>query len=113
MAHQQPQRRPALEPDQLSALWQACDLNDTAPLAHLIETLDPPDNLLKTCLATAVDHNRLNIVRYLLERGVSIPGHAVHSALRVGSIPALEMFREFGWDVNTSLGLNYNLTALK
>jgi ankyrin repeat protein len=103
----------ALEPDQLSALWQACDSHDTAPLAHLIETLDPPNIRLGTCLVVAVERNHLNIIRYLLERGVSITGLALHRALSAGSIPVLEMFREFGWDVNKQLGLNYNLTALK
>ena len=45
------------------------------------------------------------MMRYLLNRGVSVGGHEVKEALRVHSIPALEMLREYGWKVvNMNLG---------
>src|SRR5215469_1685579 len=87
MAHQQP--RPQLEPDQLSALWQACDSKDTTPLAQLIETLDPPAHDLRTCLTFAIEGSHLNVVRYLLERGVPVDGYVVRVALQAQSIPVL------------------------
>jgi len=110
MAHQQP--RPRLEPDQLSALWQACDSKDTAPLAQLIEKLDPSAHDLRTGLTFAIERNHLNMVRYLLERGVPVDGYVVRVALQARSIPVLEMLREFGWDVNMKLG-EIALTALR
>jgi hypothetical protein len=100
MAHQQPQPRPRLKPEQFDALWDACDSNDIAPLEHLMEMLDPPVNELTRGVVTAVKGNHLNMVRYLLERGVPVKGWAVQEAIRAGSIPALEILREFGWEVN-------------
>jgi hypothetical protein len=45
------------------------------------------------------------MMRYLLNRGISVGGHEVEEALRAQSIPALEMLREYGWkDVNMNLG---------
>jgi hypothetical protein len=45
------------------------------------------------------------MMRYLLDRGLSVGGHEVKEALRAQSIPALEMLREYGWkDVNMNLG---------
>lgn len=111
MAHQHPQPRD-LEPEQLSALWQACCSDDTAPLAHLIETLNPRGEDLAPGLWSAIQHNNLNMVRYLLERGAAANESAVEKALDARSIPILEMLREFGWDdVNMKLG--WTRTALK
>lgn len=45
------------------------------------------------------------MVRYLLDRGISVGGYEIKEALRAQSIPALEMLREHGWkDVNMNLG---------
>jgi hypothetical protein len=112
MTHQHPQSRPRLEPEQFTALWQACCSDDIAPLARLIETLNPPINEFWTGLCVAIHHNYLNMVRYLLERGVPVDGSVVEKALEARSIPILEMLREFGWDdVNMKLGNTW--TALK
>lgn len=65
-----------------------------------MEMLDPPVGELKGALVIAIKGNHLNMTRYLLERGVPVGGRAVQEALRACSIPALEMLREFGWEVN-------------
>jgi hypothetical protein len=112
MTYQQPQQRPRLEPEQLSALRNACDSDNTTPLERLIETLDPSVNDLRPGLWVAIKHNHLNMVRYLLERGVSADGSAVKKAIEARSIPVLEILREFGWEVNMKLG-DIAMTALK
>lgn len=112
MTYQQPQRRPRLEEEQLSALRNACGSDNTAPLERLIETLDPSANDLRPGLRVAIKHNHLNMVRYLLERGASADGSAVEEALKARSIPALEILREFGWEVNMKLG-DVAMTALR
>ena len=114
MTHQQPQPRPRLKPEQLNALWDACDSNDIAPLEQLglMEMLDPPIDELTPGLVIAVQGNHLNMVRYLLERGVPVVGRAVQKALRNGSIPALEILREFGWEVNMKVEI-FAWTALQ
>lgn len=112
MAYQQPQRPPRLEQEQLSALKNACDSDNTAPLERLIETLDPSVDNLKPGLWVAIKHNHLKMVRYLLERGVSVNEFAVKRAIQAKSIPALEILREFGWEVNMKLG-DIAMTALK
>jgi len=113
MAHQQPQPRRRLEPEKLTALWEACESNDTAPLAHLIEALEPSAGDLKMGLVRAIKGNHLNMVRYLLERGVPVRGSVLEAALRARSIPVLEMLREFGWDdVNMKVD-QIALTALQ
>lgn len=101
-----------LEPDQLSTIWRACDSNDTTSLAHLIETLQPSLFDLGTGLLTAIKGNHVEMVRYLLEQGVSVDGNVVEMALRTGSIPILEMLREYGWEVNMKLG-QFAITALR
>lgn len=112
MAHQQPQPRERLEPDQFMALWQACDSDDTAPLEHLIKTLDATVDDLHTGLSVAIKHNHLNMVRHLLDRGVAVNGYIVREALHARSIPVLEMLREFGgWEVN--MKVDAAMTALK
>jgi hypothetical protein len=112
MAHQ-PQPRPYLEPEQLSELQNACDSDDTVPLAHLIEALNPRVDDLTPGLWIAIQHNHLNMVRHLLERGVPAGKFAVRRAVEAKSIPALEMLREFGWDdVNMQLD-TVALTALQ
>ena len=103
MTQPQPQTRPRLPPEQLSALWRACDSNDTAPLAQLIETLNPPADDLMPGLMVAIKRGYLSMVRYLLERGMSICGSVVMVALEARSIPVLEILREFGWDINMKL----------
>lgn len=111
MAHQHPQPR-HLEPEQLSALWQACCSNDTAPLAHLIETLNPRAEDFAPGLWSAIQRNDLHMVRYLLERGAPVNESAVEQALQARSIPILEMLREFGWD-DVNMKLRNTWTALK
>jgi len=113
MAQQQPQLRPSLTPSQYTAIANACDSNDTAQVAHLIETLDPPVGYLSSSLSTAISRNHLNMVRYLLERGTPIKGWPVISAVQAKSIPALEMLREFGWEVNMQLEDDIAFTALQ
>jgi len=97
MGHQKPSPRPDITQDQLPALWEACDSEETSPLEHLIDTLNIKDHQLGICLSLAARHNRINIVRCLLERGVPFAG-ALSAALENGSIQILEMFKEFGWD---------------
>jgi hypothetical protein len=108
MAQPQCERRPL---DQLFVLWQACDSNDAAPLAQLIETKGLPTNGLIAGLVVAIGHGHLSMVRYLLERGISICGYIVQQALQARSIPVLEMWREYGRDVNMKLGI-FEGTAL-
>jgi ankyrin repeat protein len=103
MTQLQPQPSPRLPPEQLSALWRACDSNNIAPLAQLIETLNPPADDLMPGLMVAIERGHLSMIRYLLERGMSITGSIVRVALEVRSIPVLEILREFGWDVNMKL----------
>jgi hypothetical protein len=97
----------------MRALTKACDSNDTTHVAHLIETLDPPAIYLKSGLACAIRGNHLNMVRYLLERGAPVKGRPVKTAVRAKSIPALEMLREFGWEVNMQLEEDLAYTALQ
>ena len=96
MGHQKPSPRADITQDQLPALWEACDSDETTPLEHLIDTLDV-EGYLNTCLSFAVEHNRINIIRCLLERGVPFE-RSLPEALKGGSIQILELFREFGWD---------------
>jgi len=65
--------------------------------------VDPPVHDLTTGLGWAIERNHFKMARYLLERGVPFDGLALRRALRAGSIPVLEMFREFGWDVNMKI----------
>jgi hypothetical protein len=111
MAFRQRQQR-HLEPDQLSTIWHACNSNDTTSLAHLIETLQPSVLDLGPGLVTAIKGNHLEMVRYLLEQGVSVDGNVVEIALRARSIPVLEILREYGWEVNMKLG-QFATTALR
>jgi hypothetical protein len=100
-----PPQRERLEPDKLSALWRACNSTDTAPLAELIEALDPPVDDLRPGFWHAIENGNLIMMRYLLDKGLSVGGHEVQAAVRAKSIPALEMLREYGWkDVNMNLG---------
>jgi hypothetical protein len=97
MEHQQPRHRLPLEQEQLSALWEACDSNDTAPLAHLVEIWQATPNDLGQGFWAAIDHNHPNMVRYLLEHGVDhVDGFVVQRALKAGSISVLEVLREHG-----------------
>ena len=113
MAHQQPQPRSRLKREQLSELWKACDSEDTVPLTYLIEALDPHVDDLTRGLWVAIEHNRLKMVRHLLELGVPVDRFVVRRAVEAKSIPALEMLREFGWDdVNMQLD-TIALTALQ
>lgn len=111
MTSRQPQPR-HLEPDQLSTIWHACNSNDTTPLAHLIEALQPSVLDLRPGLACAIQGNHLEMVRYLLEQGVSVNENVVERALRAQSIPVLEILREYGWEVNMKLG-QFATTALR
>lgn len=113
MADQQLQPRRSLTLAQLRALTKACDSNNTTQVAHLIETLDPPASRLSAGLASAIRGNHLNMVRYLLERGAPVKGRPVIEAVQSKSIPALEMLREFGWEVNMQLEDEVAFTALQ
>jgi hypothetical protein len=100
-----PPQRERLEPDKLSALWRACDSTDTAPLAELIEALDPPVDDLRPGFWHAIENGNLIMMRYLLDKGLSVGGYEVQTAVQAKSIPALEMLMEYGWkDVNMNLG---------
>jgi hypothetical protein len=100
-----PPQRERLEPDKLSALWRACNSTDTAPLAELIEALDPPIDDLAPGFWNAIEDGNLIMMRYLLDRGISVGGYEIKAAVRAHSIPALEILREYGWkDVNMNLG---------
>jgi hypothetical protein len=117
MTEPQPQPHPELlperlPPEQLSALWHTCDSGNTAPLAKLIEALKPRAMDLTPGLWVAIKSGHTSMIRYLLERGISINGYTVRVALDAGSIPALEILREFGWDVNMRLA-KMEGTALK
>lgn len=90
-----------LENEELSSLWHACATNDTSTLIGLIETLKPTLVDLLPGLVTAMSEGFLVMARYLLELGVEINSSIVNKALRVKSIPLLDLLREFGWDVNT------------
>ena len=103
MAYQQPQPCRILEPHQARAITKACDSNDTAPLAHLVEALDPSAGYLTPGLVAAIKANHIDMVRYLLDLGAPAKGSAVQAALQAKSISILEMLREFGWDVNMRL----------
>jgi len=99
MEHQQPQPRPPLEQAQLNALWKACDSDDTAALAHLVEMWQATPSDVAQGFWSAIDHSHPNMVRYLLEKGVDhVDGYIIERALKVGSIPVLEVLREHGWD---------------
>ena len=86
-------------------LWKACNSTDTVPLTELINDLDPPINDLRPGLWHAIQNGNLIMMRYLLDRGISIGGNEIMEALQAQSIPALEVLREYGWnDVNMNLG---------
>jgi hypothetical protein len=89
-----PPQRERLEPDKLSTLWCAYDSTDITPLAELIEALDPPVNDPRPGFWYAIRNSNLIMMRYLLDRGISVGGFEVQEALRAQSIPALEMLRE-------------------
>ncbi|KAL9616481.1 MAG: hypothetical protein Q9160_008649 [Pyrenula sp. 1 TL-2023] len=93
----------SLDIDQLSMLWHACVTSDTTELARLIETLNPAIRDLQPGLADAVKGGLLERSRFLLERGVTLTSNMAWAALRQGSIPMLNLMREFGWDVNKRL----------
>jgi hypothetical protein len=99
MEHQQPQPRQPLEQAQLDALWKACDSDDTVALAHLVEISQATPSDLAQGFWSAIDHSHPNMMRYLLEQGVDhVDGYVIQSALKVGSIPVLEVLREHCWD---------------
>jgi len=60
---------------------RAYDSNNTAPLAQLIETINPPAIDLMPGLMVAIERGHLSMIRYLLERGVSISRIIVQVAL--------------------------------
>jgi len=111
-----PPQRERLEPEQLSALWYACDSTDTVPLAEFAEALNPTVDELRPGFWYATQKGNLIMMRYLLDQDVFVGGTEVKQALRGSSIPALEVLREYGWkDVNMNLGegVGSACTALK
>jgi hypothetical protein len=94
-----------LEPDILSRLWKACDLTDTAPLAKLIDTYNPPITDLAPGFWSAIERENYIMMRYLLDRGMPVRPVEIETAVRAKSIAALEILKEYGWeDVDINLG---------
>jgi len=99
MEHQQAEPRQPLGQAQLDALWKACDSDDTVALVRLVEMWQATPSDLARGIWRAIDHSHPNMVRYLLEQGVDrVDGYVIKRALKVGSIPVLEVLREHGWD---------------
>jgi hypothetical protein len=108
-----PPRRVATA-DQITAFREACRSDDIEPLERFIDRLIVPDYILRYGLGHAIEHNCINVIRRLLERGVSFEDEGLAMALRRGSIPILEMLREFGWaDANKVVFESSNRTPLK
>ena len=61
---------------------------------------------LHPALAAAAHGHHLPIVEFLLERGIAPAGGAIVAAIRVSSLGALELFLQYGWDINRC---TYNL----
>lgn len=95
--------RPSLDSDALKALDQACDCDDIAPLRELLNVYLPSTSALWTGLARAFQGGHLKMARFLLELGVPFSDSIIHAAMDARDFAALDLLREFGWDVNKKL----------
>jgi ankyrin repeat protein len=74
-----------------------------------------------TCLQSAARHNRLNMAKYLLQRGANINAKAhvingqtaLQAAAQWGTVDMIRMFLDFGADVNAAPALTGGFTALE
>jgi hypothetical protein len=113
MEHQQSSNRLPHEQDQLSALMEACDSNETAPLKNLVDSLHATSDDLKLGIWPAIDHSHPEMVRYLLAQGVDhVDGFIIQRALKASSLQVLELLREYGWDDVNAKVEGVPLTAL-
>lgn len=98
---------------------EAAEKNDVTELDRLIKIYgvkieDPNGSLCLACsLSSAVLANAIDAVRYLLDLGVDFDGRKVGDAIKIGSIPILELFRERGWRPDDDLKNPFARTALK
>lgn len=64
-------------------------------------SLREPSHALQPALEAAAYTNQLDVITYFLEQGFVITDTVVTNAIRAQSTPALELFLEHGWDINT------------
>ncbi|KAL9105203.1 MAG: hypothetical protein Q9227_009575 [Pyrenula ochraceoflavens] len=104
--------QPGHSSDDMPTFWDACASNDMAQAAVLIDTLHPSPHDLSQGLTCAAAKNQVAMARFLLERGASFDGYCIKEAARAGSITMLDLFSEFGWDMNSKLSGGGAVTAL-
>jgi ankyrin repeat protein len=62
---------------------------------------EEPNRIMQPALEAATSKNQLEVIAYFLEQGFAITSTVVKNAIKAKSIPALELFLAYGWDINT------------
>ena len=88
-----------------AAIRELCGSGDLDAVVNLYndKRLRNPEDFRQGLLG-AVMKGQLRIVRYLLDNGASIDGSVAAMTARAKSLPIFELFVEYGWDVNSSIG---------
>jgi len=93
-------------------LQKASEANDATELQRLINLWQASATNLFQPLNYAAKKGSVDTARYLLELGVRYEGTLVTAAVDAGSIPMLELLREYGWQVDENIGGQSAVTAL-
>jgi hypothetical protein len=86
----------------ISGLCANGDLHSVIKLFKNEELRNP--DCLRAGLLGAITTRQVQIARQLLEYGANICEDATSGAAGAKSIPIFELFVEYGWDVNSSVG---------
>ena len=79
---------------------QACRSGVLANVAKLVDTGPRSPEYLTEGLCAAIFENNVQIVEFLLNKGVAIDRTVPMAAAQVKSLPIFQLLLEHGWDIN-------------
>ncbi|KAL9069662.1 MAG: hypothetical protein Q9161_005362 [Pseudevernia consocians] len=88
----------------LQVFSKACSTGPLESVAFLAAGDHAPNNAyyLNFGLISAIIHQKMDTVRYLLSHGAFADDNVTAMAVKAASLPIFEMIHSYGWDVNTS-----------
>jgi hypothetical protein len=102
--HELPREQALPDKEKMGAIMRASEANDVPGLQRLINTSPASTEDFSYSLLCATKKGAVDTARYLLKLGTRYGGRFVIEAVNAGSIPMLELLREYGWQVNDDIG---------